>query len=189
MDVNSKESLKNLIKHRNKWQVKFIIPKDVRWAFDNKSTYKRSTGCDINDLEAAKAVRDKIVYKFKALVRAYRRGGKKELEALGARYNKDQLELKLALNRLNSDIMSENPVTTETSNINIIHNTENVADESAPLPKQGSASNNPIINSKHGPNVGTWINERLLDKSGELEILKQKIWLDEEQTGSAEEES
>ena len=63
-----------LIKHRRKWQVKLTIPIDIRWAFENKTTFKRSTGCDIIDVESAIIERDKIVAKFKAVVALHRSG-------------------------------------------------------------------------------------------------------------------
>ena len=63
-----------LIKHRRKWQVKLTIPNDVRWAFENKTTFKRSTGCDIIDIEPAIIARDKIVAKFKVAVALHRSG-------------------------------------------------------------------------------------------------------------------
>ena len=63
-----------LVKHRRKWQVKLTIPNDVRWAFENKTTFKRSTGCDIIDVEPAIIERDKIVAKFKAIVALHRSG-------------------------------------------------------------------------------------------------------------------
>ena len=61
-----------LIKHRRKWQVKLTIPNDVRWAFENKTTFKRSTGYDIIDVVPASIERDKIVAKFKAVVALHR---------------------------------------------------------------------------------------------------------------------
>lgn len=63
-----------LVKHRRKWQVKLTIPNDVRWAFENKTTFKRSTGCDIIDVRSAIIERDKIVAKFKAVVALHRSG-------------------------------------------------------------------------------------------------------------------
>ena len=61
-----------LIKHRKKWQVKLTIPRDIRWAFNNKTTFKRSTGCNIDDLENAIIERDRIVCKFKSIVELHR---------------------------------------------------------------------------------------------------------------------
>ena len=63
-----------LIKHRRKWQVKLTIPRDVRWAFGNKTTFKRSTGCDIVDIHGAITMRNKIVSKFKESVELHRSG-------------------------------------------------------------------------------------------------------------------
>ena len=68
MSIREKKETSYLLKHRRKWQVKLTIPTDVRWAFENKSTYKRSTGCDIGNLKEAQVVRDRIVAKFKAAV-------------------------------------------------------------------------------------------------------------------------
>ena len=61
-----------LVKHRRKWQVKLTIPNDVRWAFENKRTFKRSTGCNIDDIKMALIERDRIVLKFKANVELHR---------------------------------------------------------------------------------------------------------------------
>ena len=61
-----------LIKHRRKWQVKLTIPGDVRWAFENKTVFKRSTGCNIENITKALIERDKIVSKFKANVDLHR---------------------------------------------------------------------------------------------------------------------
>jgi hypothetical protein len=61
-----------LIKHRRKWQVKLTIPSDVRWAFENKTVFKRSTGCNIENITKALVERDKIVSKFKANVDLHR---------------------------------------------------------------------------------------------------------------------
>lgn len=72
MSFAEKKETSYLLKHRRKWQVKLTIPMDVRWAFENKSTYKRSTGCDIDNLKDAQAVRDRIVAKFKAAVELHR---------------------------------------------------------------------------------------------------------------------
>ena len=72
MSIREKKETSYLLKHRRKWQVKLTIPTDVRWAFENKSTYKRSTGCDIGNLKEAQVVRDRIVAKFKAAVELHR---------------------------------------------------------------------------------------------------------------------
>ena len=72
MSLTEKKETSYLLKHRRKWQVKLTIPTDVRWAFENKSTYKRSTGCDISNLKEAQIVRDRIVAKFKAAVELHR---------------------------------------------------------------------------------------------------------------------
>ena len=61
-----------LVKHRRKWQVKLTIPSDVRWAFENKTTFKRSTGYNIDDIKMALIERDRIVSKFKANVELHR---------------------------------------------------------------------------------------------------------------------
>ena len=61
-----------LVRHRRKWQVKLTIPGDVRWAFDNKTTFKRSTGCNIDDIKTALIERDRIVAKFKANIELHR---------------------------------------------------------------------------------------------------------------------
>ena len=79
-----------LIKHRRKWQVKLTIPNDVRWAFENKTTFKRSTGCDIIDIEPAIIARDKIVAKFKAVVALHRSGmpgSTKSNDNFGSKFN------------------------------------------------------------------------------------------------------
>ena len=79
-----------LVKHRRKWQVKLTIPNDVRWAFDNKTTYKRSTGCDIEDVNQAIIERDLIVAKFKADVKLHRSSkpsSKKSENKVGAEFN------------------------------------------------------------------------------------------------------
>jgi len=72
MPFISRKNPSYLIKHRRKWQVKLTIPKDVRWAFDNQTTYKRSTGCDIEDVNQAIIKRDTIVAKFQAIVELHR---------------------------------------------------------------------------------------------------------------------
>ena len=61
-----------MVKHRRKWQVKLTIPSDVRWAFENKTTFKRSTGCNIDDIKMALIERDRIVSKFKANIELHR---------------------------------------------------------------------------------------------------------------------
>ena len=79
-----------LVKHRRKWQVKLTIPNDVRWAFENKTTFKRSTGCDITDIEPAIIARDKIVAKFKAVVAFHRSGtprSTKNNDIFGSKFN------------------------------------------------------------------------------------------------------
>ena len=79
-----------LVKHRRKWQVKLTIPKDVRWAFENKTTFKRSTGCDIIDVGPAIIERDKIVAKFKAVVAFHRSGTPKSTknnDIFGSKFN------------------------------------------------------------------------------------------------------
>jgi predicted RNA-binding protein with PUA domain len=74
MTVVSKKNPSYLVKHRKKWQVKLTIPADVRWAFDNKTTFKRSTGCNLHDTKRAIIVRDSIVAKFKATIKLHRTG-------------------------------------------------------------------------------------------------------------------
>ena len=74
MPFIKKKNPSYLVKHRRKWQVKLTIPNDVRWAFRNKTTFKRSTRCDIIDVEPAIIERDKIVAKFKAVVALHRSG-------------------------------------------------------------------------------------------------------------------
>ena len=79
-----------LVKHRRKWQVKLTIPSDVRWAFENKTTFKRSTGCDIIDIEPAIIARDKIVAEFKAVVAIHRSGtpgSTKSNDNFGSKFN------------------------------------------------------------------------------------------------------
>ena len=79
-----------LVKHRRKWQVKLTIPNDVRWAFENKTTFKRSTRCDIIDVEPAIIERDKIVAKFKAVVALHRSGmlgSTKSHDVFGSKFN------------------------------------------------------------------------------------------------------
>ena len=79
-----------LVKHRRKWQVKLTIPKDVRWAFENKTTFKRSTCCDIIDVGPAIIERDKIVAKFKAVVALHRSGtsrSTKSNDIFGSKFN------------------------------------------------------------------------------------------------------
>ena len=72
--IQNKKNPSYLVKHRRKWQVKLTIPFDVRWAFDNKTTFKRSTGCDIVDIKLAIIERDRIVARFKKNVRLHRSG-------------------------------------------------------------------------------------------------------------------
>ena len=60
-----------LIKH-NTWMVRCQIPKDVRWYFDGKREYKKSTHLKIQELEKAKGIRDTIVEDFKKQVAAAR---------------------------------------------------------------------------------------------------------------------
>ena len=72
MPLISRKNPSYLVKHRRKWQVKITIPTDVRWAFQNKTTYKRSTGCNIVDVKHAKIQRDAIVAKFRAIVKLHR---------------------------------------------------------------------------------------------------------------------
>ena len=80
MTVASKKNPSYLVKHRKKWQVKITIPVDVRWAFGNKTTFKRSTGCNIREVKQASIVRDEVVAKFKTLVRLHRGGMQGEKE-------------------------------------------------------------------------------------------------------------
>jgi hypothetical protein len=70
--VSQKKNPSYLIKHRQKWQVKLTIPSDVRWAFENKTTFKRSTGCNVDNINAAIIERDRIVSKFKAHIELHR---------------------------------------------------------------------------------------------------------------------
>jgi hypothetical protein len=72
MSIIENKNPSYLVKHRRKWQVKLTIPRDVRWAFDNKTTFKRSTGYNIIDTERALVERDKIVTKFKENVELHR---------------------------------------------------------------------------------------------------------------------
>ena len=181
MTNSSPNNLKHLIRHRNKWQVKFIIPPDVRWAFDNKVTYKRSTGCDLDDIETAKSERDKIVFKFKTLVRGYRSGGKKELEALNVKYAKEQMELKRALEYVNNDSILETPGPIEQSKEKVVERLDKPGTEFEQKSYVGE--------NEHGFNVRTWINERLLDKPREIGILKHDFWLNTEKEASKEDKS
>ena len=70
--MTPKKNPSYMIKHRRKWQVKLTIPNDVRWAFENKTTFKRSTGCNINDIKMALIERDRIVSKFKSNIELHR---------------------------------------------------------------------------------------------------------------------
>jgi hypothetical protein len=74
MALIRKKNPSYLVKHRRKWQVKLVIPRDVRWAFDNKTTFKRSTGCNLRDTQQAVIERDRIVSKFKKNVELHRVG-------------------------------------------------------------------------------------------------------------------
>ncbi len=74
MALTNKKNPSYLVKHRRKWQVKLIIPRDVRWAFDNKTTFKRSTGCNLIDIKQAVIERDRIVSRFKENVKLHRSG-------------------------------------------------------------------------------------------------------------------
>ena len=87
---------KHLIPHRNKWQVKIQIPVDVRWAFGGKTNYKKSTGCNLDQVEQAKAKRDIIVANFKAQVRAHRTGDKTPIISLADEFRKRYQELEMA---------------------------------------------------------------------------------------------
>ena len=78
-----------LVRHRRKWQVKLVIPRDVRWAFDNKTTFKRSTGCNLIDIKQAVIERDRIVSRFKKSVELHRVG------IAGTRKDRNQLEGKV----------------------------------------------------------------------------------------------
>ena len=72
--ARKKKTPSYLVKHRKKWQVKLTIPVDVRWAFEHKTTFKRSTGCDITNIKQALIERDRIVLKFKSNVKLHRMG-------------------------------------------------------------------------------------------------------------------
>ena len=78
-----------LVRHRRKWQVKLVIPRDVRWAFDNKTTFKRSTGCNLIDIKHAVIERDRIVSRFKKSVELHR------VSIAGTRKDGNQLEGKV----------------------------------------------------------------------------------------------
>ena len=89
MALIRKKNPSYLVRHRQKWQVKLVIPRDVRWAFDNKTTFKRSTGCNLIDIQRAVIERDRIVSRFKHSVELHRVG------IAGTRKDRDQLEGKV----------------------------------------------------------------------------------------------
>ena len=88
MTIVRKKNPSYLVKHRRKWQVKLVIPRDVRWAFDNKTTFKRSTGCNLIDIKQAVNERDRIVLRFKQSVERHR------LDMAGVREDVDGFEEK-----------------------------------------------------------------------------------------------
>ena len=89
MALIRKKNPSYLVRHRQKWQVKLVIPRDVRWAFDNKTTFKRSTGCNLIDIQRAVIERDRIVSRFKKSVELHRVG------IAGTRKDRNQLEGKV----------------------------------------------------------------------------------------------
>lgn len=89
MALIRKKNPSYLVRHRQKWQVKLVIPRDVRWAFDNKTTFKRSTGCNLIDIQRAVIERDRIVLRFKKSVELHRMG------IAGTRKDRNQLEGKV----------------------------------------------------------------------------------------------
>jgi len=89
MALIRKKNPSYLVRHRQKWQVKLVIPRDVRWAFDNKTTFKRSTGCNLIEVQRAVIERDRIVSRFKKSVELHRMG------IAGTRKDRNQLEGKV----------------------------------------------------------------------------------------------
>ena len=161
-----------LIKHRNKWQVRVAIPKDVQWAFGNKSIFKRSTGCDLDDIEAATEERDKIVEKFKSIVELHRSGVAEQIElhrVLRSGFTRRPFPPE-SLEKEDGDIDSQ---THDYQSLPQNNNYPAKVTETAKL-DQNEGKNHK--RDHEDVNVEGWINERLLKKSQQGKILRYDFW-------------
>ena len=158
-----------LIKHRKKWQVKLTIPRDIRWAFNNKTTFKRSTGCNIDDLENAIIERDRIVCKFKSIVELHRSS------------SADQRKLK----QLFGDEFSDRPLPDDYRQSDRPQDQQNLGINEEKSTKINFIKNvdSKLIqdtnNNTTGSNVEGCIKERLLKKSQKTRILRYDFWKDD----------
>ena len=181
------ENMSYLIKHRNKWQVKITIPKNLRWAFNNKTTYKRSTGCNIDDLEKAQIERDKIVNSFKKVLRSFKTRNEEDIRKTADKHLQAYHELMDSLywfkNQPNLGKSDENidfRVPSEVSDDG--HRDENIIKS----PNETFHTEDQVLNSKdniqHASkfDVGSWIQKRLLEKPRKIISLKHDHWKNKE---------
>ena len=163
-----------LIKHRNKWQVRLAIPKDVQWAFNSKKIFKRSTGCALGDVEAAKTARDKIVKKFKSIVDLHRSASSVETDLhknLRSGFVKRPFPPRmLEKTEINTDIQS--------SGQQILSQDDNYPEKFQKLTRYSEDGKN-IDKGLQDTNVNDWIKERLLKKSQQGKILRYDFWGEE----------
>ena len=161
-----------LIRHRNKWQVRVAIPKDVQWAFGNKSIFKRSTRCNVDEIEAAKIERDRIIRKFKSIVGLHRAAASKQAnlhQALSSGFTRRPFPEEIFATTANS--MEPPPGDQET----------NKQPKNYPAVFEGLDERN-LNEQKNGEyktirsSVDGWIKERLLKKSQHGRILRYDFW-------------
>ena len=151
------------------------VPKDVRWAFGNKTTFKRSTGCNIEDPENAVIERDKIVRKFKSIVEFHRLSSFNEsklTQLFGSEFS----------NRPYPDDYSQSVGSQEAAKLEDQQNiklNDRKSGEKRLIKNTGLESTQETKNKITSPKVEGWIKERLLNKSQQTRILRYDFWKDD----------